>query len=525
MTILEANHIEKYVKDRMLFKAEQLRIEEGDRIGLVGKNGSGKTTLLTILSGNGETDEGSIMTNSTCYLLPQLKETKSNKSGGEVTKEYIDKALMQKADILFADEPTTYLDTDRMEDLENRLKKYRGAIVLVSHDRYFLDQLCIKIWEIENGSVTEYKGNYSSYLDQKELLRKQHEEKYEAYMEKKEQLEKAIQLKERKAAKVTKPSPKKLNSSETREAKPYFAKLQKKMHQNIKALEKRVEKLDEVEKPKKQTAIKMDIPNQEMMKGRTILRVAGLSMQFGKRVLWERASFEIKAGEKTAIIGKNGAGKTTLLKQLMDGRKEVSLSPSVKLGYFSQNLDILKQEQSILDNVMESSFQEESMVRTVLARLHFFREDVFKPVRVLSGGERVKVAFAKVFLSDMNVLVMDEPTNFLDIEALEALESLLLGYEGTILFVSHDRRFIENIATRIIEISNQSITAFDGGYKDFLERNRESKRDFIKDELLQVETKLSEVISKLSERPTEELDLEFKSLIAERKRLQDLKGK
>ncbi|TCP29952.1 pleuromutilin/lincosamide/streptogramin A transport system ATP-binding/permease protein [Scopulibacillus darangshiensis] len=522
MIILEANHIKKMIGDRELFAIEQVRIQSGDRIGLVGRNGSGKTTLFNVLTGVLEADEGAVVTTARHYLLPQLKKTNHLKSGGEVTKGYIDKALAAKPDILFADEPTTNLDIDHIQELEQHLKRFQGAIVLVSHDRSFLDQICNKLWELEDGELTEFNGNYSYYLDQKELLRKQHQGKYEKYVEKKKQLERAKQIKEQKAVKMIKPPSKSMGTSESRIWKMQHATKQKKMHQNIKAIDTRMEKLEKVEKPKELPMVKLDIPNEEAIKGRTVVRVKKLSAGYGDRVLWKDASFAVKGGEKVAIIGKNGSGKTTLLKRILDHPVEVTHSPAAKIGYFSQNLDILNKEISILENVKATAVFPEELIRTVLARLHFLQEDVFKPIEVLSGGERVKVAFAKVFLSDMNVLVMDEPTNYLDIDTVEALEKLLIDYKGTVIFVSHDRRFVGHIATKVIEIEEQNIIEFTGPYQEYLESKQKKGHDDRQDQLLRIETKLTEVIGRLSmEPPSEELEIEYQAVLAERNQLKE----
>ena len=197
----------------------------------------------------------------------------------------------------------------------------------------------------------------------------------------------------------------------------------------------------------------------------------------------------------------------------------IQISPAVKIGYFSQNLDILDINQSILENVQSTSIQEESFIRTVLARLHFFREEVYKKVNVLSGGERVKVAFAKLFVSDINTLILDEPTNFLDIHAVEALESLLKEYEGTILLVSHDRQLIQSIATKILAIENQEIRLFDGTYEEYKRYTPKEKRDMDADNRLLLETKISEVLSRLSIEPSEELEEEFQRLLAEKRKM------
>lgn len=261
--------------------------------------------------------------------------------------------------------------------------------------------------------------------------------------------------------------------------------------------------------------------NQDQIQGRNVLRVKDLSVSFGNHVLWTDASFTIKGGEKAAIIGNNGVGKTTLLKQILERVPAVTISPAAKIGYFSQNLDTLDTHVSILENVMSTAIQDETTVRTVLARLHFYREDVYKEVQVLSGGERVKVAFAKLFVSDYNTLILDEPTNYLDIDAIEALEELLINYEGAVLFVSHDCRFVQNIASKIIELSDQKVIEFLGSYKAFRERSQETERDYMKEELLKIEIKLTQMISEMNDEASNELEKEFQMLIHKRNQLRN----
>lgn len=521
IVLLEAIELKYYVKDRLLLEIEHLQIQEKHRIGLVGKNGSGKTTLLELLAQVRQPESGKIHCYGYCELLPQLKKTNTTKSGGEVTQDYINQALAKKPDLLFADEPTTNLDTDHIEKLERQLQRWSGAFILVSHDREFLDALCTTIWELEEGQIKEYTGNYSDYVTQKELERRQQESAYEQYERKKQQLEEALVLKEQKAARATK-APKNLSASEARikGAKPYFANKQKKLRQAAKAIETRLEKLEKVEKAKETPAIKMNLPNEETFKGRIILRVEDVIGKVGERTLWKKASFHVKGGDKLAIIGPNGSGKTTLVKKMIRQEEGIRFSPSVKVGYFSQNLDVLDVNQSILENVRSTSKQEESLIRTVLARLHFFREDVYKKVSVLSGGERVKVAFAKIFVSDINTIFMDEPTNFLDIQAVEALESLLQEYAGTVVFVSHDRRFIESIANRILAIEKQELQVFDGSYKEYEQASVKTERDALEDKRLLLETKITDVLSRLSIEPSSELEEEFQQLLQQKRNLE-----
>ncbi|MFC7321667.1 Vga family ABC-F type ribosomal protection protein [Halobacillus campisalis] len=519
MFFLEARNVKHYVKDRLILDIDHIQIDRNDRIGLVGHNGSGKTTLLNVLARKLQPDQGEVIQHVQTEILPQLKRTDTSKSGGEVTQEYINQALIKAPGLLLADEPTTHLDTAHMEWIEKKLLQWNGAFVLVSHDRAFLDAVCTAIWELEEGKVKVYPGNYSQYEDQKELEHRQQQAAYEKYESQKKQLEEALKEKERKADKADK-TPKNVSRSEAREAKPYFAKKQKKLQKTGKALETRLEKLEKVEKVKEATPIRMNVPNEETFKNRIILRVEDVEGLIGERVLWKATSFHVRGGDKLAIIGANGSGKSTFLKKIIHQEEGMKVSSSMKIGYFSQNLNIVDLKQSILENVSAGSKQDETLIRTVLARLNFYRNDVHKLVGILSGGERVKVALAKLFLSDINTLVLDEPTNFLDIEAARALESLLMEYTGSVIFVSHDRRLIENIATRILTIEDKEIKLFEGTYEQYKNRQPQTKRNTEEDRLLVLQTKISEVLSKLSIEPSDDLEKEFQQLLAEKRKLE-----
>ncbi|WP_227396386.1 ribosomal protection-like ABC-F family protein [Jeotgalibacillus aurantiacus] len=519
MTILlELKEIKMAVKARTLFEIDELTIRKGDRIGLVGKNGSGKSTLLHLVAGKLQAEEGELFKNGHITLLPQLKNTDTVKSGGEVTQEYINQAFAEKPDLLLADEPTTNLDVEHVQSLEQHLERFPGSILMVSHDRAFLDKLCTKIWEIDEGKIQEFKGNYSAFAETKALRRRQQEEAHVQYERKKKQLEDAIEEKEKRAKRATK-KPKDGTEIESKNAKPYFAKKQKKLRQTAKALETRLKQMEKVERPRELPPVKMNLPNESDMKGRAIIRFDKQIITAGDKKLFSIKPFHIKGGQKLGLIGENGSGKTTLIRAVLDGKEDIHVSPSVKFGYFSQNLDRLKTDKTILANVSEDSIQKEDLIRTVLARLHFYGDDVYKPVSVLSGGERVKVAFAKVFLGDLNVLVMDEPTNFLDIEAVEALESLLMDYRGTVLFVSHDRQLTSRLATRILEIKKGELHVFDGTLADYQAYQPSESRDESKDQLLMVETKISEVLSRISLMPDPVLEEEFQALVQKKREL------
>ncbi|MGN8647222.1 Vga family ABC-F type ribosomal protection protein [Gracilibacillus sp. HCP3S3_G5_1] len=518
--LLQAKDLIISVEARTLLEVDLIEVFEGERIGLVGKNGTGKTTLLRTLAGKLPPEHGTVIHYGTVELLPQLKAADDHKSGGEITQDYIQRAFTKRSSILLADEPTTHLDTNHIEWVENTLKHWQGAYVIVSHDRAFLDATCSKIWEIDQGKLHEYKGNYQQFKEQKDQETRQHQQEYEKYQSKKQQLERALVLKSEKAERATK-KPKKTSNSEAKitGAKPYFAKKQKKLQQTAKSIETRLKKLEKVEKPFEEPPIKMDLPNQEKIAGKVLVRVENLDGKAGDQLLWRKANFLIRGGDKLAIIGANGSGKTTLIRKIVNGDKGIHLSSACKIAYFKQDLSILDPKLSILENVQKSSNHHETLIRTVLARLHFYRDQVHKTVGVLSGGERVKVTLAKLFLSNSNTLVLDEPTNFLDLEALEALEKLLSEYEGTVIFVSHDRRFVEKIATKIIAIEEQEITYFEGNYQQFNNREETDVLDDKEEQLLIIETKITDVLSRLSMEPSEELEKQFQHLLQAKQRL------
>lgn len=529
MNVINILHLKVTIGTRNLLDLKNLHVQEKQRIGLVGKNGSGKTTLFKALLGEVDTDISNFSTKGRLAMLPQLKYTETTKSGGEISQDYIVQVLNQSPNILLADEPTTNLDTSHVEWVESKLSEYQGTILLISHDRTLLDSICNTIWELEEGEITEYKGNYSDYIEQKENKKKHQQKEYEKFKQKEQQLEEAIIQKDRQAERATK-APKNLSSSEARikGAKPYFAKLQKGLHQNRKALQTRLEKLEEIKKPKEEYPIKMTLPNTRSFENKVILRAQKVAGQVGDKKLWKPTTFFIRGKDKVGIIGANGSGKTTLLKKIMDKEdKSIFLSPAVKIGYFDQNINRLDTKKSILENVKEESKQDETLIRTVLARLGFSNEDVYKEVSVLSGGERVKVSLAKLFVSDCNTLILDEPTNFLDVYALEALEELLIEYEGTVLFVSHDRQFISSIATKILSFDDEkNLEMFNGTYEEFNLYHQKKDRDTQAEQLLKTEMAITSVLNKLSEpliseSEKEDLEEEFQELITKKRVLEE----
>ncbi|MBS4537934.1 ABC-F type ribosomal protection protein [Clostridium sp. D2Q-11] len=540
MIILEGKNIKKYYGERKILDIKNIRIYEGDRIGVVGVNGSGKTTLMNILSMRDLPDEGDIDIKGKISYITQLG-TPENKemdyklkgefkvdydnrdtlSGGEKTRFKLAEGLSTNPNLLLLDEPTSNLDIDGINVLTEKLQEFQGAILIISHDRNLLDNIVDKIIEVEDGEIKEYSGNYSDYKEHKEAMRVRQEFEYEKYVKEKGRLTQIIQ--ERQGhAKTMKKTPTRMGNSEARLHRANTRQIQGKIHNTINAIETRIEKLDKKEKPKEIERVKIDMPSVTNLRNRLLIDGNKISKSFGDKILFKNSELKIFNGDKAALLGNNGTGKTTLINMILEGDEKLKICKNLKVGYFSQKLDILEGDKTILENVMKNSIQNETTARTLLSRLLFKREDIKKNIEVLSGGERVKVAFAKIFLSDINFIILDEPTNYLDIPSIEALEEVLLEYEGSLLLVTHDKTFIDRVANKIITIEDKKIRIFNGWYSEYIER-QENKINFGQEEdekkLLVLQNRMSEVMGKLSLMPSDEekiiLDKEFNQLVKE----------
>lgn len=545
MLNLEISKLKKYFGDRLVIDIENLKVYSEDRIGIVGDNGAGKTTLLNIIAEKTEKDEGDIkrlgsfsyisqlededyvFQNSDIYMKFNLKDKSTkNLSGGEKTKFKIAKALSSSSDMLLADEPTSNLDILGAQKLEEMLLSYKGALMIVSHDRELLDAVCNNILEIEAGRVKLYEGNYSEYIKQKELELRRKKFEYGQYVKEKEKLEKAVMELSTKASSMKK-APSRMGNSEARlHRKMGNQKAKANLDKAKKALRSRIDHLEAKEKPREKEKTIIDFEAVDKLHSKVVIEGENINKAFGKRTIFRSAEFQILSGTKTALLGGNGCGKTTLLKMILD-KEKIRTSSALKIGYFSQDLGILEENKTILQNVLDTSIYNEDFSRLILSRLLFKREEVYKRVSVLSGGERVKLSFAKIILMGNNILILDEPTNYLDLHSIEALEDILMEYEGTILFVSHDRKFIKKLADNIMWIEGGKINNFKGSYEEYLEFiNKSKKNDNLAEEKFILENKLSEIIGKLSmpskKDDIEELDKEYKQIL---KRIKEIKSK
>lgn len=529
MQILSLNNIKKYFGNRLILEIDELTFYRGDRVGIVGVNGSGKTTLLNIIAGKELADEGKVSVNGEISYIPQLdfvsednsqdtiqrfitkREYRDTLSGGEKTRLKLAKGLGKAAQLTLIDEPTTNLDIKGIKILEDELFKLKGTLIMVSHDRELLDKICNKIVEIKDGSVKLYSGNYSNYKYQKKLEEAHSAFEYESYVTEKERLTRAM-LRKAEQSKTMRKTPKRMGNSEARLHKMGNQKSKKNLDNAMKSLKTRLDQLEVKEKPRQTKNTLVDINERaDKLHSKILIQGKGINKAFGQKVIFKNSEFIIPNKSKTALVGDNGCGKTTLIKMILQGDTRIKSSPKLRIGYFSQNLDILEDNKTILENVMDSSPYGESFTRTVLSRLLFQRDEVYKKVEVLSGGERVKVTFAKVFLQDNNILILDEPTNFLDMPTIEAIEDALLEYTGTLLIVSHDRKFLKSLATRVLHIEDKAIKTFEGSYDEL-----NTKVSTHSDRMI-LENKIAHVIGQLSDpkTPTErkaELDKEFVEL-------------
>ena len=459
--ILNISNLSKSYVGQSVLKEVSFHLEEKEKAAIVGINGSGKTTLLRCILGIEEADEGRIAFSKDkkmAYLaqqhadMEQEDEEYESLSGGQKTKKRLEEILMEKPDLLILDEPTNHLDIGSIQWLEKVLKRYDGAVLLVSHDRYFLDKIVTKVIDLERGKARMYLGNYTAYVEKKKMIREAERKAYEN------------------------------QQAEIKHQEAVIEKLKQfnreKSIKRAESREKLLSKVERLEQPEDlQNEMRLLFMPREAS-GNDVLIAKDLGKSFDGKRLFSHGTFSIQRGEHVAVIGDNGTGKTTLLK-ILNGliqadEGEFRLGSKVKIAYYDQEHAVLHMEKTLFDEIQDTyPDMNNTRVRNVLAAFLFTGDDVYKKVGDLSGGERGRVSLAKLMLSDANFLILDEPTNHLDIQGKEVLEEAIRNYEGTVLYVSHDRYFINQTATRIMELFSNRFDNYIGNYDYYLEKKED----------------------------------------------------
>ena len=523
-----SNLVKEFEVGTKILDGLTFQVDTGERVGLLGPNGCGKTTLLRILTGAMDYDEGEVMIapGKRMGLISQIPvypagytvedvlatafeplrkmeeelarltremasgtdpalmsrydkltaayetaggyetDTRINKvcnglsipqamreqlfeslSGGEKTRVNLARLILEDTDILLLDEPTNHLDLRATEWLEEYLGKFKGTVLTVSHDRYFLDSVVDRIIEIKVGKAEFYSGNYSFYAVEKERRYEEQLRQYEKEQAKIEQLEKAAE-----------------------QLRIWAYSGNDKIFKRAQSMEKRIERMRTADRPKKERKMEVRFGEREF-RGDEVLTIKGLTKAFGGRTLFSGLGLEVAGGERIALIGDNGSGKTTLLKMILgeevpDGGK-VRMGPTVKVGYLPQHVHFDHPERSLVDTLIYAQDCTAQSARNRLAAFKFRGEDVFKPVSALSGGEQSRLRLCMLMDEKINLLVLDEPTNHLDIQSREWIEEAVEEYEGNLLFVSHDRYFIDRFATRVWVLEDGQVTDFRGSYGEY----------------------------------------------------------
>ena len=459
--ILNISNLSKSYVGQSVLKEVSFHLEEKEKAAIVGINGSGKTTLLRCILGIEEADEGGIAFSKDkkmAYLaqqhadMEQEDEEYESLSGGQKTKKRLEEILMEKPDLLILDEPTNHLDIGSIQWLEKVLKRYDGAVLLVSHDRYFLDKIVTKVIDLERGKARMYLGNYTAYAEKKKMIREAERKAYEN------------------------------QQAEIKHQEAVIEKLKQfnreKSIKRAESREKLLSKVERLEQPEDlQNEMRLLFMPREAS-GNDVLIAKDLGKSFDGKRLFSHGTFSIQRGEHVAVIGDNGTGKTTLLK-ILNGliqadEGEFRLGSKVKIAYYDQEHAVLHMEKTLFDEIQDTyPDMNNTRVRNVLAAFLFTGDDVYKRVGDLSGGERGRVSLAKLMLSDANFLILDEPTNHLDIQGKEVLEEAIRNYEGTVLYVSHDRYLINRTATRIMELFSNRFDNYIGNYDYYLEKKED----------------------------------------------------
>lgn len=567
--LISCRHIKKSFGDKVVLNGIDLDIQRGDRIGLVGKNGAGKSTLADILTGTCDYDEGSLISSRQSIKVGYLRQSEDAAlfgkvminevdmsgelqrlishlgvdgledfsqerllllSGGEKTKLALAAVWAAQPDLAILDEPTNHMDHQGVEYLIQELQKFPGAVIIISHDRYFLDKTVTQIAEMENGSLKIFPGNYSAYRTVKQQQRESQWLQYQSQQKEQRKIDMAIAQLKTWSDKAHRESRHK--GGGMMGGKEYFRKKAKKRDQAIKSQLKRLEKMrqEQIERPGADPQVKLSVNFAEKGSGR-VLEAENISKSYGNKILFADSSFYINRGEKIGIFGPNGCGKTTLVRIIMGQENldngQLFLSQSLRPAYVSQELP-QEEPENLKDLIKDWPTDHKKQIIQLLISLGLTYDLLEVSLGQLSRGERMKVAMGLAIWGEKDLLILDEPTNHLDVFSREALEDSLLQFPGTILLISHDRYLLEQVCDQMLVFEKQHIQRVAGKLTEYLSRPAsQAKEEAVtssQEERLLVETQMARVLSKLSLIKSSDpcytdLDKEYKDLLRRRRQL------
>ncbi|MGP1907281.1 ribosomal protection-like ABC-F family protein [Metabacillus sp. JX24] len=574
--IVKINGLTKNFGDKLVFEDVSFDIREGDRAGLAGYNGTGKTTLANLLFGTMEPDKGSLtrkaglkigyLLQSVDYSVQNFKDALSSEgdqtvleaagrlglekvadweedrllhlSGGEKLKLALAQVISTNPDLLILDEPTNHLDYHGIEWLADWLQTFRGAVLIISHDRHFLDRTVSHIFELENKKLKEYKGNYTAYRQEKKRQLEEQKHDFEMQQRHKAKIEGQMENLRSWSEKAHRNSTKQGSLSERRQMgfKEYHRAKAKKMDVQVRSKMKRLEaelEKNKIEKPLEDTAVQFEF-DAAGKRGKRIFEAKGLQKSFAGRTLISSSHFYMKHGERIGVIGRNGAGKTTLIRMLqgIEGLSggELWRSPTLKIACLSQDVGDLNADESVLEAMQAADRDKSLKARTLLANMGLKEDKIEQKIGCLSLGERTRVKLAGLILNEYDCLILDEPTNHLDLPSREQLEETLSQFKGTLIIISHDRYLVEKLCDKLLVFENGRIRRAEmriGEYYSAL-KNENTVPNDDEEELLKVNNRLTAVIGKLSlinrDHPEfQEYDNEFARLIREKNLLEKRK--
>ena len=572
--VIMARDLQKSFGDKRVFSNLEFDIYQQDRIGLVGLNGTGKTTLANILFGSIQADKGTIERMKEPYRiaylhqsadysvsdihapdqspeeeifhqasrlgLSKLHEWKPERldslSGGERLKLSLAKVWSSKPDMLILDEPTNHLDLQGIEWLIREIGQFSGPVMIISHDRHFLDQAVRRIFELQEGTLTIYDGNYTAYREQKQKNYDDQLHQFNVQQREIDRIENQMANLKKWSEKAHRESTKGGSPSENRQMgfKEYHRVKAKKMDQQVKSKMKRLQQeLDKnkIETPAEEGKVHFQFDSSGK-RGKRIIEAKNLSKSFGDRTLFKDSQFYIKHGEKIGILGPNGTGKTTFIRMLLEETSpsdgELWISSTLKIAYLNQDINDLPLTKNALEALDLSEREQIYRARTLLANLGMKEAKLKRPIGQLSMGERIRVKLTDMLLKEYDVLILDEPTNHLDLPSREQFEKTLREFSGTLIIISHDLYFLEKLSTRLLVFEKNKITRFDMNLKEYRMKSRRSHQekahDSTKDQIMVIDNRINAILGELSllvpgDSKYAQLDKEFNGLVNQKRTL------